>query len=255
MGRVMGPGLRRGNGFESQDEHARNCPDFCPLTQNARNLLFYHDNPNVTGDVMAIIRPMRVDVLRASRANSGAALHNIRAEKGLTLTEMSARTGVPASTLSKIENGKMPLSYDKLARISTGLDIDVAALLSPPGAGGAPASIRTARRSISRAGEGQSVETDKCSQLYPAADLLNKRFVPLVAELRARSIEEFGELIRHPGEAYAYVLEGAVELYTEIYAPVVLNTGDSIYFDGDMAHAYLAVAPGPCRVLTICTGA
>lgn len=46
-----------------------------------------------------------------------------------------------------------------------------------------------------------------------------------------------------------------MELYTEIYAPVVLNTGDSIYFDSDMAHAYLAAAPGPCRVLTICTGA
>jgi transcriptional regulator with XRE-family HTH domain len=193
---------------------------------------------------------MGLDLLQAARTDSGARLHLIRAEKGLTLTEVSARTGVPASTLSKIENGKMPLTRDKLVRISAGLDLDAAALV----ASRAQDPVRTARRSISRAGEGQSIETDRCSERYPAADLLNKQFVPRVAELRARSIEEFGAMIRHPGEEYAFVLEGAVEFHTETYAPVVLNAGDSIYFDGGMAHAYLAAAPGPCRVLAICSG-
>jgi transcriptional regulator with XRE-family HTH domain len=179
----------------------------------------------------------RLELRQAVRATSGAALHRIRTEKGLTLTEMSARTGVPVSTLSKLEHGLMPLTPDKLARISAGLAVDPAALVV------SPAPIHSARRSISRAGEGQ----------YPAADLLNKRFVPKVTELCARSLEEFGTMLRHPGEEYAFVLEGAVEFHTEIYAPVVLKQGDSIYFDGDMAHAYLAAAPGPCRVLAICS--
>ena len=46
-----------------------------------------------------------------------------------------------------------------------------------------------------------------------------------------------------------------VDLYTALYAPVRLNVGDSIYFDSGMAHAYIAVGEGVCRVLSICTGA
>ncbi|MGH7010293.1 MAG: cupin domain-containing protein, partial [Caulobacteraceae bacterium] len=91
--------------------------------------------------------------------------------------------------------------------------------------------------------------------LYPASDLLNKRFIPIVAEIRARSIEEFGELIRHPGDEFAYVLEGEVEIHTDVYAPVRLMSGDSIYFDSQMGHAYIAVGPDPCRVLSICSAA
>ena len=82
---------------------------------------------------------------------------------------------------------------------------------------------------------------------------MNKRFIPIVAEVRARSLAEFGEMIRHPGEEYAHVLEG-VDLHTDLYAPVRLETGDSIYFDSGMGHAYIAAAPGLCRVLSICSG-
>jgi len=192
---------------------------------------------------------------RLSPAKPGAALQIIRAEKGLTLSDLSLRTGLPVSTLSKIENDKMSLTYDKLARIATALEIDIAQLFSPQVAGGTSGSNFSGRRSITRAGEGESIETDSYSYLYPAADLLKKRFVPIVGELYARSIEEFGDLISHPGEEYTFILEGAVEFHTELYAPVVLHKGDSIYFDSGMGHAYLKAGPGVCRVLSICSGA
>jgi transcriptional regulator with XRE-family HTH domain len=191
---------------------------------------------------------------RASSAKPGAALQVIRAQKGLTLSDLSLRTGLPVSTLSKIENDKMSLTYDKLARISTALEIDIAQLFSPQAAGGASGSTFSGRRSITRAGEGESIETDSYSYLYPAADLLKKRFVPIVGELYARSIAEFGEMISHPGEEYTYVLDGAVEFHTELYAPVVLHKGDSIYFDSGMAHAYIAAVPEPCRIMVVCSG-
>jgi hypothetical protein len=78
--------------------------------------------------------------------------------------------------------------------------------------------------------------------------------VPIIAEIHARSLSDFSELIRHPGEEYAIVLEGTVELHTDLYAPVTLEVGDSIYFDSGMGHVYLAVGPGRCRVLSICSG-
>jgi hypothetical protein len=90
--------------------------------------------------------------------------------------------------------------------------------------------------------------------LYPATELLNKRLIPIIVDIRARSLEEFGELVRHSGEEYVYVLEGEIEVHTSAYAPVRLKAGDSIYFDSTMGHAYIAASSGPCRVLGVCSG-
>lgn len=182
----------------------------------------------------------------------GVALRTLRKRKQLTLAEVSTRTGLPISTLSKIETGKMSLSYDKLARLSAGLEVDIAQLFESD----AESKITAVhgRRSITRAGGGIAVETENYSHLYPASDLLNKRLVPIVAEPHAQSIAEFGELVRHPGEEFVYVLEGTVDLHTDLYAPARLEAGDSMYFDSGMGHAYIAIGLKRCRVLSICTG-
>jgi len=187
-----------------------------------------------------------------SLARPGAALKALRRQHGWTLAEVSQRTGLPTSTLSKIENDKVSLSFDKLARLSSGLQIDIASLFrGANGEDGQPGI--NGRRSIVRSGEGKAIETKNYSHLYPAWELLNKKIIPIVAELRARSLEEFGELIRHPGEEYTFVLEGEVDFYTSLYAPVRLKTGDSIYFDSGMGHAYVAAGEGRCRVLSMCS--
>lgn len=184
-------------------------------------------------------------------AHPGAALKALRNQRGWTLAEVSKRTGLPVSTLSKIENERISLTYDKLALLSASLSVDISQLFAPPlGMQGAVIG----RRSYTPVGQGQIIETGNYGHTYPAADFLNKRFIPIIAELRARSLEEFGELIRHPGEEYAYVLEGTVLFHTELYAPLTLHKDDSIYFDSGMGHAYLAAEPGPCRVLSICSG-
>ena len=186
-------------------------------------------------------------------AKPGSALRALRLEKGWTLADVSRRTALPISTLSKVENGKLSLSYDKLARISKGLEIDIGMLFAQDAAHQSP-SLVTGRRSIARAGEGRSIETDTYDHLYPATELLNKRFIPIIAEVRARSLGDFNEMIRHAGEEYAYVLEGCVELHTDLYAPIRLEKGDSIYFDSGMGHAYVAIGPTCCRILSICSG-
>jgi len=187
-----------------------------------------------------------------TKAKPGSVLKGLRLANGWTLAEVSRRTGLPVSTLSKVENDKMSLSYDKLARISRGLDIDIGQLFSSEVT--PSLSLATGRRSITRAGEGRVIETETYITTYCATDLLNKRFVPLIAEVHARSTSEFSEMIRHPCEEYAFVLEGTVELHTDLYAPLVLETGDSIYFDSGMGHVYVNIGPGRCRVMSICSG-
>jgi transcriptional regulator with XRE-family HTH domain len=189
----------------------------------------------------------------------GAVLKRLRRERGWRLAELSKRTGLPTSTLSKVENGKMSLTYDKLARISEGLGVEIASIFGEQAAASG-AERRTAsgagngRRSISRNGEGGVIDTPAYRQIFQATDLLEKKFVPLLGEIKHRSIEQFGEFIRHEGEEYSFVLEGIVEFHSDLYAPVRLYPGDSIFFDSSMGHAYIAANEGPCRVLSICAG-
>ncbi len=200
----------------------------------------------------------RVNLRKAmpqSTANPGDHIRNVRKRLGLTLSELGARTGLAVSTLSKLEKGNVSLSYDKLMLLSRGLGVDMAELLSDaPGARPVPGG--SGRRVVHRAGEGQLVETQSYQQVYLASELLNKRFTPIVVEVHARTIEEFkaefGELISHPGEEFAYVIEGEIAFHSDIYSPVVLKAGDSIYFDSEMGHAYLKAAEVPCRLVASC---
>jgi transcriptional regulator with XRE-family HTH domain len=197
-------------------------------------------------------RPLTTSPPARAVAKPGAMLKKLRIQRGWTLKEVSRRTGYPVSTLSKIENDRVSLTYDKLTRISAGLEVDFSSLFGAQEA--APETALQGRRSIARAGEGRSIESKNYLHLYPATELLHKRIIPIVVDIRARSLEEFGELVRHSGEEYCYVLEGEIELHTSAYAPVRLKAGDSIYFDSTMGHAYIAASDGPCRVLGVCSG-
>ena len=209
---------------------------------------------------------MDTDSTNAAESSSAReAIRNLRKRSGLTLKDVSMRTGLTMSTISKLERGRISLSYDKLMLLSKALGVDLPQLLgsAPHGAGGAPAAVSpqggmpgSGRRVVQRAGEGQKVETSGYKHVYLATEFLNKGFTPLVGETHARTMDEFiaefGDFIRHPGEEFALVLEGAIEFRTEFYAPVLLKTGDSVYFDSGMGHAYLKGADEPCRIVAMC---
>lgn len=190
----------------------------------------------------------------ASAAKPGAILKALRRQKGWKLSEVAAKTGYPISTLSKLENDQVSFTYDKMARLSKALEVDIGLLFAEAGRAAPATPPSTGRRSIIRKGEGRVVETDTYRYRFVATDLLNKRFVPIFGESYIRSIDKFGEMFRHEGEEFTFVIEGALELHTELYAPVRLEAGDAIYFDSGLAHAYIDVGSTPCRTLTICSG-
>ena len=181
----------------------------------------------------------------------GSILKALRLERRLTLLELSGRTGLPVSTLSKVENGKMTLSYDKLQALGTGLGIDIGVLFKT--AAPEPTRRSSSRRSVHKLGEGRVVHTHLTSYLYLASELRNKQFIPLIADVQARSLEAFGEMLTHEGEEFTFVLEGTLEFHSEQYTPVLLRAGESVYFDSGMPHAYVAVSDVPCRILTVCS--
>ena len=168
----------------------------------------------------------------------GALLRSLRVRQGWTLKQMSAKCGIPVSTLSKVEHDRLTLSYDKLYQISQRLGLRMSELFAEPSDDVAPAV--TARRSLGGLDKAVRVETPNYDYYYLCTELRRKRMVPVITKIRAKSVEQFGELVHHAGEEYVYVLKGKIIVATEFYDPVTLGEGESIYIDSNMGHAYLA---------------
>jgi len=199
---------------------------------------------------------LSVSTSTAGGESPGLGIRAVRLGLGLTLAEVSARTGLAISTLSKLEIGRVALSYEKLLLISKALGVDIAGLVDPRPEGARTPSRSGGRRSVQRAGEGRIIETGSYRQVHLATEILNKKMTPIIVEIRSHSLEafiaEYGGLISHPGEEFALVLEGELEFHSDLYTPLRLKEGDSIYFDSDMGHAYLNTGDRRCRLICSC---
>jgi transcriptional regulator with XRE-family HTH domain len=183
----------------------------------------------------------------------GRILKDLRSNRGWTLKEMSERSGIPVSTLSKVEHDRLTLTYDKLLQLSQKLNIRISELFAESDS---PEEGVTARRSIGRQQDAVRVTTPNYDYYYLCTELRRKRMIPIITVIRAKSLSEFGDLVRHSGEEYIHVLEGGIVVHTEFYDPVTLHAGEGIYIDSNMGHAYVA-AEGcdEATVLGMCSSA
>jgi len=177
---------------------------------------------------------------------AGAAIRKLRLSRGWTLADLSALSGIPISTLSRLELGQNALTSGKMIRLCRALDIDVEELLAreekPPTVSG--------RRSVVRAGEGRTVRIGGDLGRLAAADLLCRRLTPVLLDVTAERLAEDAVLNAHDGEVYLLVIDGEIELHSDLYAPLPLGPGDGVYFDA--ACGYALVAPrGPGRALIV----
>lgn len=148
----------------------------------------------------------------------GERLKEIRTSSGLTLEEASKLTGLARSTLSKIENEQISPTFQAMQKLAAGLNIDIPQLFAPP-----KQRQATGRRDVTRAGEGKPRPTGTYEHELLATQLTNKKMFPFKSRVRARSFEEYDEWIRHDGEEFLLVLEGAIAFYSEFYEVIELN--------------------------------
>src|SRR6478609_388417 len=85
---------------------------------------------------------------RADKPTLGRVLRSLRMRNSWTLKEMSDRTGIPLSTLAKVEHDRLTLTYDKLLQLSERLKIRMSDLFAETSEPSAQAV--TARRSIGK---------------------------------------------------------------------------------------------------------
>jgi transcriptional regulator with XRE-family HTH domain len=158
----------------------------------------------------------------------GAQLRALRAARRLSLGEVARETGISASFLSLVENGRSDITIGRLTRLVDFYGISITELLPGP-----------------RDGDPDIVRGDKTRQLHSPEEgttisLLSqgtdRMMLPMLLELAAgASLAESGH---HAGEEFVHVLEGRLELEVEGAEPHELAAGDSAYYKADRPHMF-----------------
>ena len=195
----------------------------------------------------------------AGRLALGARLRALRRERGHTLKELSERSGVALSTLSKIELGQVAVSYEKLAAVARGLRADIAALFD--GAAPAPAARAAAAGRAARGAPSAAVVSDlDTAPRYDGGQYAlrmlstgfpGRRMTPMVGRIVARRGGDFAGFVHHPGQEFVLVLRGQVRIEFEHGAVVSLRSRQSAYFDSGVGHRYVSVGRGEAELLVV----
>lgn len=185
----------------------------------------------------------------ADRVRLGLGLREHRKARRLTLKDLSARSGVALSTLSKMELGQISVSYEKLAAVARALALDVGQLFD---ARAAAAPVTPAPSVVwSSADTAPAYSSGNYDYRMLATDFPAKRMTPLFGRIVARERTQFPDFIRHPGQEFVMVKSGRVRIHFETGEIIELGRHESAYFDSGIGHIYLSLGRTDAQVLVV----
>tara|TARA_B110000091_G_scaffold21083_1_gene19831 strand:+ start:426 stop:1034 length:609 start_codon:yes stop_codon:yes gene_type:complete len=176
----------------------------------------------------------------------GGRIATLRKIRGLNLKEVAKVCGFSQATLSRIETGQTDISAHHLFLLTSLLEVDISDFFRNDAE-----PLSKGIRSITRAGDAEERLMSRYMSEILNSDLSRKNMHPAINHITAKSLDEVDGLWAHKGEEFLYVLSGKIVIHTELYAPTVLNTGDSMYFEGSMKHAYLKLGAAVAKILVI----
>ncbi len=171
------------------------------------------------------------------RTQVGARLRAIRKAQKLTLKQLSERSGVALSTLSKMELAQVSVSYEKLAAAARALSVDIAQLFSPARAATGLLQPTVVTTAIDNAA---GYSTGNYDYHPMAGDFPGRNMTPMYARIFARELTQFEDYIRHPGQEFALVLSGRVRIQFETGEWISIGCRETAYFNSAIGHIYLA---------------
>ncbi len=181
---------------------------------------------------------------QAALEGLGERLRQLRKEKGLSIAQLAAASDVPASTVSKIENGLLKPSLVNAINLATALESNLGFLVDRT-------RTEAARYSIVRKGQRTRRHF---SEIDMVLEDLNVGFVPGLLEARIGTIDAGSgsgdEYMTHAGEELAHVLAGQV-LYDIDGEEYRLSAGDSLHFKSEIPHRWINDGTEPAQVLWV----
>jgi transcriptional regulator with XRE-family HTH domain len=173
----------------------------------------------------------------------GQALKAARNAKGLSMGDLARRSGVSQPFISQLERGLFSPSLSTLYRMAAVLDLPPSALL----ASGPNGEIK-----LVRAGHGaRLVMSDEPHS--PSARMLSRSGETGIEafEYEIDADAEMTEWFAHSGEEFMFVVTGALTVEVDPDPPVTLRKGDSLHFDAESKHRWIAHGKRSAKIVLI----
>ncbi len=177
----------------------------------------------------------------------GERIRKLRELKGLSLGDVSQRTGISEETLQSIEADAVAPPLGTLTKLARALEMKMGYLLT--GGESRPFVItrKDERQPVSRhAAEQQSKYGYSYLSLSPG--MRDRNMEPFLVTL-SPTVEEMPGSV-HEGEEFIFVLEGEMEVTIGEHREV-LYPGDSIYYHSSIPHLVKCHQNKPTRILAV----
>ncbi|MCQ0092592.1 cupin domain-containing protein [Roseovarius sp. M141] len=173
----------------------------------------------------------------------GVRLRAVRAKVGVSQRALAKRTGVPNSTISLIEAGKVNPSVAALKRILEGIPMSLSQFFD---------FQPEAERKVFYATEELTEIGKNGVSLRQIGTTLFGRAMMILSETYEIGADTGRTMLDHDAEEGGIVVSGRVEV-TVGDQRKVLGPGDAYYFDSRIQHRFRQVGPEPCRIISACT--
>jgi transcriptional regulator with XRE-family HTH domain len=174
----------------------------------------------------------------------GERLKGLRDVLDIPAEEIANLCGITLEQYEKMENGESELSVANLQKIAKEYNVSLDVLLF-----GEEPHMST--YFLTRKGQGMSIERRKAYKYQSlASGFRGRKADPFIVTVEPKPADAPKERNSHNGQEFNMVLEGSMEL-TIGQKAVILNEGDSIYFDATQPHGMRALNDEPVKFLAI----
>ena len=171
-----------------------------------------------------------------------ARLRGLRDVLELTEQEVADCCNLTVEEYKAMESGTQDISVSVLQMIARRYDITLDVLMF----GEEP---KMSSYFLTRAGKGVAVERSKAYKYEAlASGFRDRKIDPFIVTVEPKDDDEPLHLNSHSGQEISYILEGRL-LVNLAGKEIVLNPGDSLYFDSLQPHAMKALDGKPVRFL------
>lgn len=176
----------------------------------------------------------------------GSQIRKLRNGRGLTLQDLADLTGLSKPNLSQIENNLVTPPIATLLKISTALGVSIGHFFQQTAQESSIVVVRKEDRyGVAKGPHISHIGYQYEPLAYPKVDKLMEPFIVHMEEREADAIV----FNNHRGEEFLYMLEGKLEFRCGD-SIVILEEGDSLYFDSVIPHGYRGIG-GPAKTLVV----
>jgi len=171
-------------------------------------------------------------------------IKDLREISEITVPALAAELQISEDTYLSYESGNTDIPVSFLYQIATRFSVELAAILT----GDAP-KLHTYQ--VVRKGMGASVERREHYKYHNLANnFIGKRAEPFIVTVSTEAEISPVHFNSHKGQEFNYIIEGTIKIIINGHE-LILEEGDSVYFDSSASHGMKALNGKQAKFLAI----